>query len=175
MLKVLILYSSTDGHTYKICKRISERIEKSGEADIATIADANIYNLDSFDRIIIGASIRYGKHNPKVYEFIKQNLQLLESKDSSFFSVNVVARKQDKNTPDTNPYIQKFLSISEWKPKRIGVFAGKIDYNKYGFIDKHMIRLIMWIGKGPTDLSGVYEFTDWTAVDKFSDKVVGSI
>ena len=175
MLKVLILYSSTDGHTYKICKRISERIEKSGEADIATIADANIYNLDSFDRIIIGASIRYGKHNPKVYEFINQNLQLLESKDSCFFSVNVVARKQDKNTPDTNPYIQKFLSKSEWKPKRIGVFAGKINYSKYGFIDKHMIRLIMWIGNGPTDLSGEYEFTDWAAVDEFSDKLVGSI
>ena len=33
----------------------------------------------------------------------------------------------------------------------------------------------MWIGNGPTDLSSEYEFTDWAAVDEFSDKLVGSI
>ena len=34
-----------------------------------------------------------------------------------------------------------------------------------------MIRLIMWITKGPTDLEKTYEFTNWNDVDEFSKKI----
>ena len=56
-------------------------------------------------------------------------------------------------------------------PNEIGVFAGKIDYPKYNFLDKHMIRLIMWITKGPTDLEKTYEFTNWNDVVEFTRKI----
>ena len=49
--------------------------------------------------------------------------------------------------------------------------CGKIDYPKYRFVDKHTIRLIMWLTKGPTDTSGIYEFTDWGKVDEFIHKI----
>ena len=49
--------------------------------------------------------------------------------------------------------------------------CGKIDYPKYGFLDKQMIRLIMYITKGPTDTNGVYEFTDWKMVEKFTQNI----
>ena len=96
-----------------------------------------------------------------------KNLDELSSKDNAFFSVNVVARKSEKNTPETNPYMKKFIKLSPWRPKDLAVFAGKIDYQNYKFIDRHMIRLIMWIGKGPTNLNGSYEFTNWDEVKKF--------
>ena len=65
-------------------------------------------------------------NTPKnLYKFIELNKNILNEKESVFFSVNVVARKSKKNTPDNNPYIKKFLRISKWKPKKIGVFAGK--------------------------------------------------
>ncbi|MDC3383967.1 menaquinone-dependent protoporphyrinogen IX dehydrogenase, partial [Gammaproteobacteria bacterium] len=113
----------------------------------------------------------YGKHKPELYEFIKKNITCLEAKENAFFSVNVVARKPEKNTPETNPYMQKFLELSPWSPKKLAVFAGKIDYPKYKFIDKHMIRLIMWITNGPTDVKNTYEFTDWNGVDEFSKQL----
>jgi menaquinone-dependent protoporphyrinogen oxidase len=91
----------------------------------------------------------------------------LEDKSNAFFSVNVVARKPKKNTPETNPYLQKFLRQITWKPKRLAVFAGKIEYQKYRFQDRLMIRLIMWITKGPTDPKTNIEFTDWNQVDGF--------
>ena len=53
----------------------------------------------------------------------------------------------------------------------MAVFAGKIDYPRYGFIDKYMIRLIMWMTKGPTDVSGTFEFTDWSAVENFAERL----
>ena len=68
--------------------------------------------------------------------------------------------------------MKKFLLQTSWKPKNLAVFAGKIDYPKYNFIDKQMIRLIMWITKGPTNTSGTYEFTDWDKVDNFAKNVI---
>ena len=82
-----------------------------------------------------------------------------------------MARKPEKNTPDNNPYIKKFLKISKWKPKKIGVFAGKVDYPNYNFLDKNIIKLIMFITSGPIDTSQSYEITDWTKVEDFAKKI----
>ena len=136
-----------------------------------SIADAKTLNLNDFETIVIGASIRYGKHKPEVYKFIKDNLGILDVKKNAFFSVNVVARKPEKNTPDTNPYMQKFLELSKWSPKNLSVFAGKIDYPQYKFVDKQMIRFIMWMTKGPTDINGTFEFTDWKKVESFAKEL----
>jgi menaquinone-dependent protoporphyrinogen oxidase len=124
-------------------------------------------DLTPFDKVVIGASIRYGKHQHQVLDFIKRNQAALENRPNAFFSVNVVARKPGKNTPETNPYLQKFLKKIAWEPQNLAVFAGKIDYPRYGFVDKHMIRFIMWMTKGPTDLTTTIEFTDWNKVDEF--------
>ena len=163
----LIIYSTTDGQTKKICETLKENSIDKNFYEIISLEEAFHKEIERYEKIIIGASIRYGRHNPKIYEFIKMNKEVLEKKKSAFFSVNVVARKSEKNTPDTNPYIMKFLKKSEWQPKKLGVFAGKIDYPRSSFINKIAIRLIMFITKGPTNTNNTYEFTDWQRVKKF--------
>jgi len=168
MSEILIIYSTTDGHTLEICQRLQRLIEQQGhQVTLASVDSAPDMQLGSFDKIVIGASIRYGKHHKRVYDFIKSNEQILDSKPNAFFSVNVVARKPEKNQPETNPYLQKFLRQISWQPKQLAVFAGKIDYPRYRFRDRQMIRLIMWITKGPTDPETVVEFTDWKQVETF--------
>ncbi len=171
MSSSLIIYSSTDGHTKTICERIINFSNDRDMVKIISLNEASKFEISEFDKIVIGASIRYGKHSEELYKFIRLNKSILDRKDSSFFSVNVVARKSEKNTPETNPYIKKFLKISNWSPKKIGVFAGKVDYPKYSFFDKYIIKLIMFITKGPTDTSQSYEFTDWSKVDTFAKKL----
>ena len=164
----LLIYSTVDGQTEAICKRMAS-CAKNTSVDVMSIS--NVKNLDDYKTIIIGASIRYGKYRNEVYNFINENSLLLESKKNAFFSVNVVAGKPEKNTPDTNPYVIKILEKINWKPKNIEVFAGKIDYPKYKFIDKYAIKFIMWITKGPTDTSQSYEFTDWNKVETFAENL----
>ena len=170
MLNRLLIFSSVDGHTKKICNRIKSSLEDS----VTTLIDLNEVsniNIEEYDQIIIGASIRYGKHRPELYKFIENNHHLLESKKSAFFTVNIVARKPEKNSPETNPYMKKFLKLSKWKPDTLEVFAGRLEYPKYGLIDKYTIRFIMWITNGPTDVNGTFEFTDWEKVDEFAKKI----
>ena len=172
MDKVLIVYSTTDGQTKKICEKIIKTGKKKQSIDILSIDDASDLSIGEYRKIIIGASIRYGKHNPLVYEFIKSNKSELEKRFTAFFTVNVVARKKEKNQPNTNPYMKKFLELSRWKPNKLAVFAGRIDYPSYRFFDRLIIRFIMFITKGPTDTTQTYEFTDWKKVEKFAQEVL---
>ena len=170
-MKSLIIYSSTDGQTKKICEAIKENFNNKGFIEILPLEDAFHLNINNYDQIILGASIRYGNYKSNLFKFIKYNIKILETKKNAFFSVNVVARKNEKNTPDTNPYIKKFLKKTNWRPKKIEVFAGKVDYPNYNLFNKLVIRLIMFITKGPTDISHSYEFTDWAKVKKFSKEL----
>lgn len=67
--------------------------------------------------------------------------------------------------------MRKFLKRMRWKPKQLAVFAGKLEYPSYNVFDRSLIRLIMWLTKGPTDPSAVVEFTDWEQVDAFGELI----
>ena len=170
-MNLLIIYSSTDGQTKIICEKIINNLKNSNNVELVSLDQAMNLDLSKFNKIVIGASIRYGRHSGDLYKFIKFNKDILEQKETAFFSVNVVARKIEKSDPETNPYIKKFLKISNWKPRKIAVFAGKVDYPKYRFFDKYIIKLIMFITKGPTDTAQTYEFTNWSKVDAFAKEL----
>ena len=172
MSRILILYSTTDGHTLKICGRLQQVIEQQGhQVMLVAVDDAARVDLQGFDTIVIGASIRYGKHSRQVTEFIQRNTTLLDSKANAFFSVNIVARKPNRNQPDTNPYLRKFLKQIAWRPQALAVFAGKLDYPRYRTFDRFMIRFIMLMTHGPTDPTAVIEFTDWQQVEAFGRRI----
>lgn len=170
-MKSAIIYSSIDGQTKKICEVIKENLINNNEHEIISIENSSKLNIENYDCIIIGASIRYGKHSSKVMSFVKKNINLIKKQKTVFFSVNVVARKKGKDTPDTNPYVQKFIKKTKWRPDKIGVFAGKVDYPKYNFFNKNIIRFIMYLTKGPTDISQTYEFTNWESVRNFAQEI----
>ncbi|MEA3302257.1 MAG: menaquinone-dependent protoporphyrinogen IX dehydrogenase [Pseudomonadota bacterium] len=174
-MKTLILYSSKDGHTTKICQFLQKVIEEQeDETTLISVEDASDINLQDFDKVIIGASIHYGKHSPLISNFINTNAALLDTLPNAFFSVNLVARKPEKRDPETNPYLNKFLKQISWKPGELAVFAGKLDYPRYNFRDRLMIRMIMWMTGGPTDRNAVVEFTDWKQVEAFG-RLVGQM
>ncbi|WP_220746686.1 menaquinone-dependent protoporphyrinogen IX dehydrogenase, partial [Shewanella colwelliana] len=164
------IYSSVHGQTRKITDFLQQELVALGDEVTCATID-NPPSLADFDKVVIGASIRHGKHNPAVYDFIANNLALLNSKANSFFSVSLVARKPAKNTPETNPYMQAFLSKTEWRPKLLEVFGGNLDYQGYNALDRNIIRFIMWITKGPTDANTKVEYTDWDKVTYYAEQL----
>jgi menaquinone-dependent protoporphyrinogen oxidase len=172
MARILIAYSTTDGHTAKICQRLSRYLTaRTFVISVAPLATVEERDLTACDKIVVGASVRYGRHSQAVYDFIERNERVLNRKPGAFFSVSVVARKPPKNQPHSNPYVRKLLRRIPWRPREVGVFAGKIDYPRYGPIDRAVIRFIMLLTGGPTDPRAVVEFTDWSAVEAFADRI----
>lgn len=171
MARILLLYHGAYGQTRKICERLQAELAALGhQSDVVPLPGANA-NPAEFDAIVIGASIRNGKHNPVVMDFVRRNRELLESRPSGFFSVNLVARKPAKNAPETNPYVKAFVARSPWKPTLLGVFGGNLRYQRYRWSDRHIIRFIMTLTGGPTDLSTDVEYTDWDEVRRFAGRI----
>ena len=58
MKKTVILFSSTDGHTVRICERIIDILKHESTVTLSSIEKADSLDLEGFDFILIGASIR---------------------------------------------------------------------------------------------------------------------
>lgn len=171
MARILLVYSTVYGLSRRICETLQSHLAARGErAEVAPLADCPVDPAD-YDVIVVGASIRHGKHNPAVMAFVRRHLAVLQARPGAFFSVNLVARKPAKNTPQTNPYLKAFVAACPWRPSLLGVFAGELDYSRYGPFDRQMMRLVMWINRGPTDPATRTEFTDWSEVDRFAARV----
>ena len=171
MAAILILYSSVDGHTLRIGERLQQCLEHGPHRVTLASLHASLADLARFDRIVIGASVRYGKFRSALYDFVREHAVQLERCPTAFFAVCAVARAPRRADPQHNHYVQRFLRRVAWRPHALAVFAGKIDYPRYGWMDRWMIRLIMRLTHGPTDPRGVFEFTDWREVERFAERI----
>ncbi|RKQ40164.1 menaquinone-dependent protoporphyrinogen IX dehydrogenase [Enterobacter sp. R1(2018)] len=171
-MKTLILFSTRDGQTREIASYIASELKELGvESDVINLHRNADIGWDNYDRVIIGASIRYGHFHSSVDAFVKKHQKALNSMPSAFFSVNLVARKAEKRTPQTNSYTRKFLLASPWKPDHCAVFAGALRYPRYGWLDRAMIRLIMKMTGGETDVRKEVVYTDWQQVARFAHEI----
>ncbi|ATF09391.1 menaquinone-dependent protoporphyrinogen IX dehydrogenase [Candidatus Enterovibrio altilux] len=168
MKKILLLHSSREGQTVKILRYIEHELAKTHQCEFINLHSMPEINFTLYDAIMIGSSIHYGHLNKKLYKFIKNNLSALNKSQAAFFCVNLTARKLEKDTPETNFYMKKFLSLSPWKPKLLDVFAGALYYPRYRFVDQVMIQFIMKITGGETDRTKEVEYTNWDRVKQLS-------
>lgn len=177
-MKLLFLYASTNGHTRTISQHLATYIsaqQPTWQITQQPIETAHTITPSEFDGIILGASIRYGKHHRAVSAFIHQHQHTLTQRLFAFYSVNLTARKPEKNTPQTNPYVQKFYQALPIKPTLDAVFAGRLAYPEYAWYNKLMICLIMKLTHGPTNLSTIKVFTDWQAVEHFAQRLIAHL
>lgn len=170
-MKLLFLYASYEGQTEKIMTRIQAILSPYFQCDsIKFMSDMQI-ELSKYQAIIIGSSIRYGFYHKKIKQFILTHYSTLNTMYSAFLGINMVARKPHKSTPETNSYTRNFLAKLPWKPNMKVVFAGALYYPRYNWFDKQMIRFIMWLGKGDTDIrKPIIEYTNWDKVATFAEQ-----
>lgn len=171
-MKTLILFSTRDGQTREIASYLASELKELGiYADVVNLNRTPEIEWDNYERVVIGASIRYGHFHPALASFVKKHLQQLNALPSAFYSVNLVARKPEKSSPQTNSYTRKFLLSSPWQPDQCAVFAGALRYPHYRWYDRLMIQLIMKMTGGETDPTKEVVYTDWQHVTNFAREI----
>ena len=116
--RILVLCSSREGQTRKIVNTILKEAPE-WQADIYNLHDHPQVDLKPYDKVLIAASIRYGHFHTSLNQFVKEHQATLAEKDAAFISVNLVARKLQKNTPETNPAINAKTPINKVSIRRI--------------------------------------------------------
>ena len=173
---LLFCYASHDGQTRRIAERIVARLCAHGAA--ATLVDLSRRQPDAVEvaaasAVAVIAAIRYGHHLPPARVFVTAHRDLLLQKPLAMISVNLTARKPEKRTVAGSVYLRKWVEASGLRPQIVTAVAGMLDYPRYGWFDRTMIRLIMKITGGPTDPNLTVEFTDWDLVDALADEIAG--
>ena len=87
MANTLIIYSSTDGHTKTICRRLTNFLKHDDEIKIISLEEVKKFDLSEFSKIILGASIRYGKHSTELYKFIDRIKDANNEGEARIFSM----------------------------------------------------------------------------------------
>ncbi|WP_027710329.1 menaquinone-dependent protoporphyrinogen IX dehydrogenase [Zooshikella ganghwensis] len=171
MKPVLLLYYSRDGQTKKIMQFIAQHMScQLSTCVVALTANGESINIEKYSAVLIAGGVRHGAHPKALTRWIKVHSQQLDAKQTGLISVNLTARKVNRDQIDSNPYLKKWLLELNFRPDMVGVFAGALQYSKYALTDKLLVKLIMKMTNGPTDTSKDYEFTDWSQVTDFSNK-----
>ncbi|MFX1281913.1 MAG: flavodoxin family protein [Promethearchaeota archaeon] len=73
-MKVLIVYDTKYGNTEKVAKLIAEGITstEANEVIVNNVKDVNLKEDDSYDLILFGSPIHFGKHVGSVKKFINK-------------------------------------------------------------------------------------------------------
>ncbi len=172
---VALYYASHDGHSRRIAEHVSHRLAESQiiapPQDLAVVTP-RAADLAAVSLIVLVAAVRYGRHLPQADRLLSIYRALNSAPPLAFASVNLTARKPGKTSATSNPYLRKLMTHSGLVPALAVAFAGKLDYRRYGFLDRQIIRFIMLLTGGPTDPDACIEYTSWSAVDEFAARIV---
>ena len=169
-----IYYATRDGQSRRIAEHISRRLAESGVPSLPqdlTVTSPAAAELAAALVIVLVAAVRYGEHLPEADRFLSAYRLLASPPPLALASVNLTARKPAKTTATGNAYLRKTIARHHLAPALAVAFAGRLDYQRYNWRDRQIIRLIMWLTGGPTDPRTSIEYTSWPAVDEFAARI----
>lgn len=171
-----LFYATRDGQSRRIAERIANRLAELGiptfPRDLAGIALAPS-SLAGARLVVVVAAVRYGRPLPEADQFLAGYGMLREPPPLVLLSVNLTARKPGKDTVEGNAYLRKSIARHRLAPALALAIAGRLDYSRYRWLDRQLIRFIMKLTGGPTDPKTCIDYTPWDVVDDVALRIAG--
>jgi len=177
-MKILALYGSRYGQAEAVLNRVAGILEEGGHEVRVVSGKAVPFGLrvEDFDAVVIAASVLMGRYQHYVRRFVRERLRMLAGQPAAFISVSGAS-------PESSPewraaaqgYVEGFLHQTGWKPRWTATFSGALRYTRYDFVTRWIMKRISGKVGGPTDTSRDWEFTDWSAVDRFGERLAQEI
>ena len=131
-MKTVILYATKTGTTEKCAKLLAEKLEEATLVDLRK----DTADLNQFDCIIVGGSIRIGTLNKFAKRFIEKNKEILKDKKTAYFICSASTEQLEEMFSRN---ISKDLLESAIC---YDTFGGEMDINKQKGIDKFIVKMV---------------------------------
>jgi menaquinone-dependent protoporphyrinogen oxidase len=169
MIRILVLYATTDGHTAKVATALSDTLRAQvGDVDLVN-ASIGAPHARDYDAVLVAASIHAGGYQAAVRNWVQANADALNRRPTAFVSVCLAVLQQDpKVQQQVTATIERFTTGCGWNPSVTKPVAGALLYRNYNWIKRWMMKRIVAKAGGDTDTSRNYEYTDWTGLRTFA-------
>ena len=165
-----IFVASRDGQAERIALHMAARLQEGlAPASVHVLTAAGPFPSIEANApiVVLVAAVRYGKHLPEAETFLTRYASSSAPPPLALASVNLVARKPNRQSVRTNQYLRKLIARHKLEPVLAAAFAGRLCYPRYNWFDRQAIRLIMAMSGGNADGRSTIEYTDWRQVDEF--------
>ena len=134
-MKTLILYMTSHGCTEKAVNLL--KILIGGDLTVVNLEASNPPDLTSFQRIIIGGSIRIGSIQKRIRKFCEKNMDALLARQTGLFICcmfegETALEQLKKNFPE-----------ALWKhAASLGLFGGELEFSKLNAFERMLVQQV---------------------------------
>lgn len=166
-MRVLILYSTTEGQTRKICRFVADQVQETGHQYTLHDLTDDPVTPQGYQAVIIGSSVHIGKYQTAAMQYIKDHAAELNQIPSVFLSVSLTAASDTaEGKEELDKITDHFLKFVGWKPTLVKQVAGALKYTQYDFFKRYIMRNISKKEGRTVDTSQDHEFTNWDDLKK---------
>jgi len=178
-MRAVVFYATREGQTRRIAEHVASELRRRH-------VDVDLYDVNTLRGWVdwsrygwscVAASVHAGHHEPEMIAFVKRYRQELDRLRAVFLSVTLSEagaedpraprERREQSAADAQRMIDVFVEETGWRPARALPVAGALAYSHYNFIIRFVMKCIARKAGAPTDSSRDYEFTDWSALDRF--------
>jgi menaquinone-dependent protoporphyrinogen oxidase len=169
MPRILILYGTTEGHTEKVARFLTNQLRWKGAIVHSVQAGPADPDPGEYDAVIVAASVHAGGYQSAVVRWARAHAEALSGKPSAFVSVCLAVLQKDlKVQRELGAIVNRFEARTGWKPAQVKLVAGALPYTRYGWLKRMLMRRIVKKAGGATDVSRDHEYTDWDDLGTFA-------
>ncbi|WP_324753256.1 flavodoxin domain-containing protein [Roseovarius sp. Pro17] len=173
-MKVLIIYATVEGQTFKIARFAAEHIKELGhEAVLANADDPTKLDFESMDAVILAAPVHQRRH-PKTFEALfEASRSALEQRKTLLMSVSLNAAFPEGLSEAKN-YVSELKISTGFTPDVEMLVAGAVRIGEYDYFATQVIQHVVLRDRDYDLSAGEHEFTDWQAVSSEISKFLES-
>ncbi len=158
--KLLITFATRAGSTEEIAGEIAAQNSLRGSS-VTLLPVKEVRDLTVYDAIIVGSAVRMGQWLPEALNFVKSHADTLNNMPTAFFSVHGNNLSDDPASRTARlAYLDTVRMLV--MPKFEGFFAGCIDANRLGLIDRMILKAV----KSPQG-----DFRSWDVIRTWANSI----
>lgn len=182
MKRINVCYATRTGHTQRIAEYVARILRSRGvDTQLLNLSSRNAADaLTGCAGIILAASVRAGKHEPEMVDFVMKQKAKLDAIPSLFLSVSLSevgaerdtgsAEDRERCATDVRRVIESFIAKTGWRPARVKPVAGALMYSKYNPLIRWVMKRIAKKEHADTDTSRDYDYTDWNSLGRIVEE-----
>ncbi len=176
--RILIAYGTRYGSTEEISQEIAKTLKEKGfEPELFNLGEGKSKNwpqLDDFDGIIIGTSLKINSWKKQVKSFLDKNKIKFKNKKLGVFTCGAYAIAKPSEAKED--IAKRLMKNYELEADIYNAFGGIIDFSEDSKIGRTGQLALKLVGKGfsqdkslKIDMNGRNDFRDWDKIRSFAE------